>query len=456
MNNSVNHFSRIIAGLLIITVSFMTFSCPDGGTSPYVGPSPLTPGVGTPSYFYIDADGNAIETEASGSGRTGLVVKDNEFAEGVLVYSDDTGTEDKVAFVYEDNIVSMFFKKGSNFPHRMIISDGSDYYYAYVSSYDTGNHTYNITFMHDFTYDMMDHIVLNENIFTLYKDDTNLSSSQNRRMANMTIAMGIWGSLYATFDQRMNPPYIVFNRSARGIFSNFFKGVAKVFTVVAFVAVVVAVVVVPVVSLISPAAGLVIANLAWWAAEKSILVTAVATGLELVFELIEKDEKSGPTTATIPIINVTLPYENNRNIKYNSYGNYEEFHIPPDSELAVQFYCPGTDFSKISLDNIMFIDEPSVPTGDNSANLGHFKKPTLEILSSTEFIVKFRRTTLTGCNGDGKVNFGFVFNLVDKDGNPLDLTVNGYSGGFDFRLPPDFEKKLYKNMIVIYFCVKED
>jgi len=458
MNKTVNRFSRVIAAVLIFTISYMFCSCPVNlppeEDPPPRGPSPLTPGVGTPRYFYIDSDGNYIGNEGDGSGRTGLIVEDNRFAEGVLVYSDDTGTDDRVGFVYEDSIVSMFFKKGSNFPYRMAITNDSDAYYAYVSPYDTGNNTYNITFLNNGFYEMVDHVVLNENIFSLYEDNLELSISQNRRMANMIVAMGVWGSLYATFDKQLNGSYpIVFSRSIWGSIS---RGEAKVFATVAVVAVVVATVVAPVVSFINYGAGMALAKFSW-GTEISTGIAIAFTLLAVLFDKIEEEDETQPPAILqqIPTVLVTLPYENNRNIIYNSNGDHEEFHIPLGKDLQVKFNIPGTDFSGITTDTLynglMFVDEPSVPKGEN-ANKILFDPVTVERASSSgEFVVKFKRKNLSGCIGDGKVNFGFVFN--DEKGQPIALTVNDYTGGFNFRLPPDFELKTYKNMVVIHFCM---
>ena len=459
MNKTVNRFSQVIAAVLIFTISYMFCSCPVNlppeEDPPPRGPSPLTPGVGTPRYFYIDSDGN-YENEGDGSGRTGLIVEDNRFAEGVLVYSDDTGTDDRVGFVYEDSIVSMFFKKGSNFPYRMAITKGSDAYYAYVSSYDTGNNTYNITFLNNGFYEMVDHVVLNENIFSLYEDNSELSISQNRRMANMIVAMGVWGSLYATFDKQLNGSYpIVFSRSIWGSIS---RGVAKVFATVAVVAVVVATVVAPVVSFIDPCLGMALAKFSWGIAETSTGIAIAFTFLAFLFDKMEDEDETQPPPVQLPTVLVTLPYENNRSIKYNSNGNHEEFHIPLGSYLLVKFYIPNVDYSKMitaSLyDGFMFVDEPSVPKGNLSQNMVLFSSPPVtveETSSSGEFVVKFKRNDLTGCIGDGKVNFGFFF--FDENKQPIDLSVNDYTGGFNFRLSPEYELKTYKNMVVIHFCM---
>ncbi|MDR2923157.1 MAG: hypothetical protein LBU85_07440, partial [Treponema sp.] len=410
--------------------------------------------------FYLDKDGNGIEEEPDGPGRTGLIVEDNKLAEGVLIYSDDTETQhDRVAFVYGDSIVSMFFKKKANFPYYMTIKDGGDIYSAFLSSYDKTNHIYNVTFVDNGSYEPMSNVVLNENIFTLYEKDDELTPSQNRRMENMTIAMGVWGSLYATFEQLNSFNGIPFSR---GLFSSFFRGVAKVFSYIAVAAAVVANVVAPIVSFINPAAGMAIAAVATAVGEAC---TQIAAGLLVIAAVIELIEGGSPTIqeGVLPVVYVTLPNEKNRSIKFNENGIHEEFHIPKGKDLLVQFYIPRADLSKITTEILnkqpmVFLDEPS-SKGGKLGNDFYFTQPPTEVVPSTEpekLLVKIKRDDddEQGHIGDGKINFGFVFNFYNKgDEKPLDLEVNGYKGGFDFRMPALFEKQRYKNMVVIYFCV---
>jgi len=465
MNKTVNRFSRIIAVLLIITVSFMFFSCSVIEEPPPQEPSPLTPGVGTPRYFYVDSDGNYIENEVVGSGRTGLIVEDNPFAEGVLVYSDDTGIEDKVAFAYEDSIVSMSFKKGSNFPNSMNINVDSKEYYAYISKYNAINHTYHVTFISDSEFEMMDNIVLNENIFSLYEHDPELSDSQNRRMANMIVAMGVWGSLYATFDKQLNgTSSIVFNRGIWGSLSNIFKGVSKAFSYIAVAATVVAVVVAPIVMFINPIAGIMLYELA---KKTAIVSTEISILTGVLADYFEEKEKNSVKLPFIPLIYVSRvePDGSETKIKYNDNKTHEEFHILAGEELIVKFYIPGLNslnsYKMPAWKEMVWFDEPGAVFPDEVVNV-HFFTNFPPIMTSDEnnkevFFVKFKRKTISGYGGDGKINFGFIFNFLnEKTGNLFDLTVNDYTGGFNFRLPPEYESKIYKNMVVIHFCMKDN
>jgi len=459
MKKAFERISRSIALVLLVTVSFM--SCPiPGDSSSLDSPPPplkLTPGVGTPHSFYLDSQGNYIETETSGPGRTGLVIENNKLAEGVLIYSDDTDFENRVAFVYQNSIVSMFFKKNSNFPHRMAITDGSDVYYAYLSPYYTASHTYHVTFLQNGMYDTMNQIVLSGDIFSLYQNDPELSNSQNQRMANMTIAMGVWGSLYATFEQLNSAPGFVI---PRGMFSSVLTKTAKVFTYVAVASAVVAFVVAPVVAFINPAAGLALAGVAIAVGKLSIGIATAAASLALLIDALE-DEDSGQSQKlpiseqNAPVVFVTIPYESNRLIKYNENGIHEEFHIQRGGELVVRFYVSGADFSKMQPDpissgflQIYDINAPKDKPFMSNYNVFCDPPPVLEVLSKEEFIVKIKRRDIEkGDIGNGKINFGFIFGEES-----MKLNVNGYTGGFNFRMYADDEPVLYKNMVVIKLC----
>jgi hypothetical protein len=470
MNKIVNRFSRFVATMLIFSVSYMFCSCPvnpiSEESSSQQKPSPLTPGVGNPRYFFLDSDGNYTATEEDSHGRTGLIVEGNEFAEGVLVYSDDTGTEDRVGFAYEDSIVSMSFKKDSNFPHSMNISVDSKEYYAYVSQYNAVNNTYHVTFISDNYFEMMDNVVLNENIFTLYEDDPELSDSQNRRMANMIVAMGVWGSLYATFDEQLSdPPPIVFSRGIQGL-SKILRGVSKAFSYVAVVAAVVAVVVVPIVTFINPTAGMVFAEFTIAVAIGSAVISGLTGILADYFE--EQEQEETPVKLPfIPLVYVSRVGSDGSEtkIKYNDNGVHEEFHTPVGEELLVKFYIPGFNTDNMpDWNKMVWFDEPEIckqnGEPDDVINISLFE-PHFPVFTKEEdkevFFVKFKRINPYNKTSDiNKINFCFIINFEDKDKNPLNLTVNGYEGGFYFRLPSDDEPILYKNMVVIYFCTKEN
>ena len=485
MNKTVNRFSRVIAAVLIFTISYMFCSCPVNlppeEDPPPRGPSPLTPGVGTPRYFYIDSDGNYIENEGDGSGRTGLIVEDNRFAEGVLICSDDTGTDDRVAFAYEDSIVSMSFKKDSNFPYSMNIKVDSEEYYAYVSKYNAVNHTYHVTFVSNSDFEMMDNVVLNENIFSLYENDPELSDSQNRRMANMIVAMGVWGSLYATFDSQLSgPPPIVLSRGIWGSVSKICKGVSKAFTAIAVAAAVVTIVAVPIVAFINPVAGMVLFGIS---VAVTVISLEISKQLEEIADYLEELDKENIQIPFIPLVYVSRVEPDGKEypIKYNDNGAHEEFHIPVGEELIVKFYIPGFNnktlpsmWHMFKPDSIVWFDEPEIPIKDNGTpddiiNLSLFE-PQLPVLIIPKdkndkniedtFFVKFKRVNPYNKVSDiTKINFGFVFNFVNEENEPLGLVINEnkYKGGFYFRkYYVDKEPILYKNMVVIYFCTKEN
>jgi hypothetical protein len=468
MKKALEQFSRITALVLLVTVAFMSCFTP---ANPPEEPLKLTPGVGTPRTFYLDSDGNVLvdsegnvlETEPDGTGRTGLVVEDNKLAEGILIYSDDTAAEDRVAFVYGDSIVSMFFKKGSNFPHRMAITDGSEDCTAYISPYNAENNTYHVAFLDNRSYWRGNPIVLNGNIRTLYEDDPDLSGSQNRRMANMTIAMGVWGSLYASFEKQTDPFYYMLQFR--------FNAVVTVFSYVAVAATVVATVVAPIVSFISPDAELVIANVVPAVAAISTEITYASSKLVEWLEALEAKPVVNDNYVYVDVSRIVLTEDGEEkevDISYNDNDKHDEFHILPNEDLKIKFHIEGFNTDNLPVwSSMVWYDEPNESLKEDGVpnkplNLDCFTSfpPSLtKVQDKQDFFVTFTREkgVYSVPRGDGKINFCFMFNFVNQAGNPLDVVVNGYAGGFDFRLPQDgYELKRYKNMAVIHFCMKTD
>ncbi|MDR2072344.1 MAG: hypothetical protein LBP60_02785 [Spirochaetaceae bacterium] len=87
-------------------------------------------------------------------------------------------------------------------------------------------------------------------VISQYQDNAGLTDDQKVRLRNITIALGLLGSLGASLEK--TTPGVPIQAGSRGLFSFVAKGIAKVFTAATVVATVVAVIVVPVVTLISP------------------------------------------------------------------------------------------------------------------------------------------------------------------------------------------------------------
>jgi len=459
-----NHcvFSRFTALILLVTVFFM--SCPISNPEPEPIQKPNTvvikPGEGNPMYVFLDSDGNAIKTEIGNSGRTGYYVKNNKNAEGVRIFSDDTGIEDRVTFTYEELIVTMFFNKNSNFPHRMAISYDKDNFSAILSPYDEDEQTYNIAFNQYGSYDIVTGLILNKQVFSLYKNDPELTDSQNKRMANLVVGMGLWTSLYASFEGQ---PDI---SAARGLFKKPIFSVRNLFVCVAIVCAVVAVVVA------SPA--VVIAATTVTIIEIAAFGVGVAS-LGIVAALDKQEENGGTHTSSSssppsppppPTVTVTLVNEN-RQVRYgkallnkspHKEFPHEVFHILPKGDILVDFWAPTgnfTDFHTMLNNGYVYIDEPCVSFSSTPIplNLGLFENPpvTIEKKEKEKLRIRIKRSVYSNSNGDGLVNFGFVIPAVNKP-----LEVNKYKSGFMFRTLVEKEARLRTDMVVIYFCVKSD
>jgi hypothetical protein len=461
MKRNYGVFSRFTALALLVSVSFM--SCP----TPLIPPTPepksppivITPGEGTPKYVYLDSDGNAIETETGNSGKTGYYVENNKNAEGVGIFSDDTGIEDRVTFIYEELVITMFFNKNSNFPHRMAITYDGDDFSAILSPYNEDEQTYNIAFWQNNTYDIATGLVLNKQIFSLYEDDPELTDSQNRRMANLVIAMGLWASLYASFEGKSN------TSAARGLFTKPIFSVRNLFVCVAIVAAAVAVVVASPAAVVSAAAATVIGLAAFGISVASIaIVNALDKEKESTHIPTPSDPPSPPPP---PIVSVTLVDDGGKKVRYgealmdggpHEKFSHEVFHIGPEGDLLIDFWAPAgnfTDFNAILNKDYVYSDEPQVPFSapPKYLNLGLFAAPevTVEKKEKQTLRIRIKRSEYINSNGDGNVNFGFVIPAVNKP-----LEVNGYKDGFEFRTVIEKTARTRTDMVVIYFCVDKD
>jgi len=357
----------------------------------------------------------------------------------------------------------MFFKPDSNFPYYMIINQNEDTCYAYLSYYNPSNSMYDIVFTKDGEYSQLSNLVFNKDIFNAYQNDPALSSSQNLRLRNITIALGLWGSLYNAFDD----PAIMASVS-RGIFG-FLKAVVSVvkavFKAVAVIATVVAVVVAPIVTFINPAAGVVVAKVAKVVAAAS---TAVVMGLTLVENWLDDDKTNQPGTTGTPgtpeqpgkktlMINVTDVNKNYEPIKND---DKEGFHLGFGEDVLLEFSSIGWNVTDIILENIYDdtykINSSIVYWGYEPGNINNelpsssvFFTITLEKenVPPDHFRIRIKRK-YSGYGGDGKVAYGFQFNLVDE------IKVNGEDvKAVEYKKYAEPAPVMRKNIVVVWFCI---
>jgi hypothetical protein len=425
-------FSRFTA--LVILVVFTYVSC-DLFSSPDVSwPDPvvITPGEGTPRYVYLDTSGNIIENDTYG--RTLLYVEENKNAEGVLIVADKFSSEDRVIVHNQNNnsTVSMFFEQGSNFPYLMIIKRDAEVYYAYLSYYKTASSTYDIMFEKDGEISQMTDLVLNKNIFTVYQNDSALNQSQNLRLRNITIALGLWGSLYNAFDE----PDSVFLRA--NWFKSFVSGVKEVFRVVAVIATVVAVVVAPVVAFINPGLETAIYLAAFTVA---IISDVIVIGLTMLEEILY-DEDLEPPLDRSPIRAVNVKYQG----EYIKNGVV--IHIDKGKEVVLEFTTPGHSYAVLkSVYTANSVYEPGnsyypIPSTFEYLNI-HFVK---ESLPPDRFNIRIERKNIDGFAADGKTSFGFTF------GNGEEIHINNSVQPLEHKFWGG-ELKTYKNLVVVWFCL---
>jgi hypothetical protein len=440
MKNLTAYTSRFIALLLLISFTFVSCYNPivhTGQFTPNPTPPPaviITPGEGTPRTVYLDADLNVTSID---SGRTALYVEDNKNAEGVTIVADKVDDEDRVVIHNRNNnsAISLFFKPDSNFPYYMVIREGQEVINAYLSEYKTASSSYDIIFRHDDEFYSRP-VVLNSSILNLYEDDPAVSASQNLRLRNITIALGLCGSLYNVFqDMTLNARWITFKE--------FLDGVKKVFTAVSVIATVVAVIVAPIVSFINPVAGAVVASIAKIVIEVSVAVLLGISALDPIL-----DDKA-PEKITVPVLNVTN-VQNNSPLK-----NGEEFHIGMGKSITLEFYSPGMDSDTITLaqlignqkDVINYLGwEPGNKIYPGTANSAFFAM-TLEKVNKERFRVTIGRISYAGYIEDGKVAYGFRF------ANNADVYINGDIQPVEHKFFDEQQPSIRKDTVVLNICV---
>lgn len=427
------NFSRLIA--MIVLISFTLAGCPFFVNPPENGSVVIKPGEGNPRYAYIDEEGNISETD---TGKTLLFVENNLNAEGVFVVADKYGNEDRVTINNRNDgsVVCMYFKDNKKFPHRMEISVNEKIYYALFSMYRDKTSDYDVVFMHGNEAEMMNNLVLNNGIFSLYVDDENLKDSENQRLYNITIALGLWGSLAYYLD---DPGKVVF----KNIFGDFFKAVFKpikaVFSAAAVVATTVAVVVAPIISFVSPELGAIVYNAATFVASVN---NAIVEGISYPESSIDFLFCDGQSQAIYIFVN---NYYENRPIT-----NGEEYHISRGSDVILDFYIPNVGFKNTVL-NPTYLQwyEPGVAVGSNSI---YFKIDVIPDKNNVEaFQVKYTLLNEKGFTGDGKISFGFGPFRSNSDDD--DIYINDDNKGITYKLKDDLAEKMYKGLIVIKFCI---
>ena len=192
---------------------------PPAETLPAENPGGSNTGDFTLMGVYVDSNGNFTETD---SGRTVLVTDDK--AE-VVFYSDniESGDDDHVGLTFEGKNIIFLFEKDRNFPSRIVLSDSEESYNGIFTPYDPVTQTYGLTIEQGRDKETLSNIALSKDIFTQYKDDTELTPSQNLRMRNLYIAACIYKSL----DEFITSGDIL---QARGIFSKIWNGVKNFFS----------------------------------------------------------------------------------------------------------------------------------------------------------------------------------------------------------------------------------
>jgi len=200
---------RFIA--LFVLLIMVLNACPNPITSNAGGSGGSNPGGSsptdfTPIAFYVDENGDFSEMDL---GRTIILADENLL--DVVLYSDDAFTYQHVTFTFEDKNIIFFFEENLDFPTSMAVSDSEGSFNGFFTLYDPVTQTFGLTVEQGDDIEIWSNIALNKEIFSQYKNDPELTSSQNMRMRNLFIGMNIYLSLYEFVDEE--------DISARFIFS---------------------------------------------------------------------------------------------------------------------------------------------------------------------------------------------------------------------------------------------
>jgi len=184
----VKNKQSIIALFVLLVMVFNACSSPVD--LPAVNPDDFL----TLKSFYVDSGGNFTETDL---GRTAFVVDDKA---DVVFYSDniESSDYDHVGLTFEDKSIVVFFEKDQNFPNRIVLSDSEGSYNGIFTPYDSETQTYSLTLDYGDEKETFSNIALSKDIFTQYKENPELTPSQNLRIRNLYITACIYKSLNET------------------------------------------------------------------------------------------------------------------------------------------------------------------------------------------------------------------------------------------------------------------
>jgi hypothetical protein len=443
MKLALSVVSRLTA--LVILLIFTFVSCYNPAN---FGPPPrvvITPGEGTPTYVFVDADLNIVEED---EGRTALFIEDNPNARGVIVIA-DTYLSYKRVIIYNsnnDSTVAMYFASGARFPYFMSARHGEDEFHAYFSYFRDSSSTFDVFLSDDDFFWPITNLVLNRNIFDLYQMEPGYldrDESQNLRIRNIIVALGLSASLsYHAFP---GVPGDDFVWAEPAFLSGLARGVAGVFRGAAFVATIVAVVVAPIVSLVHPQLGLAVAAIMTEIAAVSI---ALAEALESFANWMDGTTiRPPPPIVAIPAVAVTVV---NKDSSSRDLINGEEFHLAAGQEVLLQFSSPGMDHNEVTLAGLMGGNlgwEPGNPNFPRVTNSLLFSI-TLETYSlpPDAFRIRIRLSPHPDSIGDGRVAFGFL--LAHQN-----LQINGSVQPVEFMFLTERKPSMRTDTVAVWFCI---
>jgi hypothetical protein len=202
----------------VVLLAFTAMSCsllnsgePEGKEKEYPDPTPPTKqkDPSMPTTFYLTETYELSETD---TGRTGFFVGDEASLRDFLTVAEDLGDQRiAVRFINaaKNQTISLYFPSiSATFPNKIIMDMGPELKIeGTFGPYAGITETFSLTLAplrEGGESGLMEDLVLNKNVFTLYQNDEMYTSSQNTRIRAYLIALAVWVPIQQRFAEMLS------------------------------------------------------------------------------------------------------------------------------------------------------------------------------------------------------------------------------------------------------------
>jgi len=400
-------------------------------------------GKGDIRYVYLDENYSPTTNDI---GRMAMYVENNELTKDILVVSEirDNNIDNEIAVSVinrqNKSLTSFFYRNGQYFPYKVIINIDGEEITGNFSLYNMLKETYSVNFEYeDGGSDSFTNFILNKNVFSLHKDNTALTDTQNVRIRHIITTLGLWESLALQMDEN-------FEIGSRAI--KWLKALCAVFAVVAVVALAVVVIVSAPAAITVAGLTLTVSITSTPAAVAAGVAVAAGAGSVITGILSEKDLPSPPPNPVArPMISIKLnntDLENNKTLYYiKNIGESLTF------DLKLTYYDYGQYKSSdeiIDMKNLIcWFDPEEKKYGEKDTNNAKFFNiDTVGDINNTLHIT-VTRNSRPGYIDEGRVQLVLKFRVP--------VIFNGRDNGIDFWSDQNEPVKNCINIFVINLTV---